>query len=126
MSPIKESRWQYIRWTARLISLGPIIFLLGEFLFPHGDSEIPVPWVEFIPLGFMALSVIGLILAWRWERIGGWLSLGSLAAFLILFWIIQGEFFPWVAIIPLSFIVVPAVLFLLCCRHARQMQLGMA
>jgi hypothetical protein len=62
------------RWVARIWSLGPILFTLAEILFPHSEEGVPVPWTDWLALSVAFLSVLGLALAWRWERLGGWIS----------------------------------------------------
>ncbi|MGB3703659.1 MAG: hypothetical protein WA997_20545, partial [Anaerolineales bacterium] len=58
------------------------------------------------------ISVLGLALAWRWERLGGWISVVTLAVFLVLFLITVERSFPTV-IIFLVGLGVPGVLFLI-------------
>lgn len=99
------------RWVARIWSLGPILFALVEVLFPHADENVPVPWTDWLMLGLLFLSVFGLAMAWRWERLGGWVSLISLAVLTILFLINVERSFPAVLIFLVG-IGVPAVLFL--------------
>jgi hypothetical protein len=55
--------------------------------------------------------VLGLAIAWRWERLGGWISIVSLAIFTVLFLITVERSFPMVFIF-LAGVGVPAVLFL--------------
>jgi hypothetical protein len=50
-------------------------------------------------LSLVFISVVGLALAWRWERLGGWLSLVTLAVLSILFLIIVERSFPALLII---------------------------
>jgi hypothetical protein len=109
----KTRNWvRVVRWVARIWSLGPILFALAEILFPHAEEGEIVPWTELVPLGLAFISVIGLALAWRWERLGGWISLGALAVFLILFLITVERSFPAVLIFLVG-IGVPATLFLI-------------
>jgi hypothetical protein len=99
------------RWVARIWSLGPILFALVEILFPHADENVPVPWTDWLMLGLLFLSVFSLAVAWRWERLGGWVSLISLAVLATLFLINVERAFPAVLIFLVG-IGVPAVLFL--------------
>jgi hypothetical protein len=100
------------RWVARIWSLGPILFALVEVLFPHAEENVPVPWTDWMMLGLLFLSVFGLAMAWRWERLGGWVSLVSLAVLTTLFLINIERAFPAVLIFLVG-IGVPAVLFLI-------------
>ena len=100
------------RWVARVWSLGPILFVLAEILFPHAEEGVPVPWTDWLALSMVFISVIGLALAWRWERLGGWISIAALAVFLVLFLITVERSFPAVLIFMVG-IGVPAALFLI-------------
>ena len=89
-----------LRLIARIIS-GAIVGIalltfVGHVLFPE-PTVANYPWVEnLLPL-VMGLSVIGLALAFRWERLGALLSLGFFVLHLVMYWIIRGHFFPlWV------------------------------
>ena len=44
-----------------------------EIVFPHSEEGVTVLWTEWAALSLLAISVIGLALAWRWERLGGWM-----------------------------------------------------
>ena len=100
------------RWVARIWSLAPILFALSEILFPHAEEGVPVPWTDWLALSLAFISVIGLALAWRWERLGGWISIAALGIFLVLFLITVERSFPMVLIF-LAGIGVPAALFLI-------------
>ena len=100
------------RWVARIWSLGPILFALAEILFPHAEEGVAVPWTDWVTLSIAFISVIGLAIAWRWERLGGWISLVALAVFLVLFLITVERSFPGFLIFLVG-IGVPAVLFLI-------------
>jgi len=101
-----------VRWVARIWSLGPILFALAEILFPHAEEGVIVPWTDWVTLSAAFISVIGLALAWRWERLGGWISLVALAVLLVLFLITVERSFPGVLIFLVG-IGVPATLFLI-------------
>jgi len=85
------------RWLARLMSLVTLgivaMFLLAE---PFKPSNVrPREWVGFIcfPIGVM----VGLIIAWWKEGVGAGISLGSLAAFYLVFgWLMGSKIHgPW-------------------------------
>ena len=108
----KTRKWvPVVRWVARIWSLAPILFFLAEIIFPHSEEGVAIQWVEWVSLGLVATSVVGLALAWRWERLGGWISLGTLSVFLVVFLITNERAFPAFVIL-LAGIGVPAVLFL--------------
>ena len=108
----KPSKWITVtRWVARIWSLVPIAWTLAEVLFPHGGEAVNVTWQEWINLALLGISVVGLAVAWRWERLGGWISLGALSVFLVVFLLTVERNFPaW--LIFLVAIGMPAVLFL--------------
>jgi hypothetical protein len=109
----KTRRWVLVtRWVARIWSLGPILFALAEILFPHAEEGVEVPLMDWLALSLAFISVIGLALAWRWERLGGWLSLATLVVFTILFTINVERIFPAVLFFMFG-IGIPAVLFLI-------------
>jgi hypothetical protein len=109
----KNPVWEVARWLARLWSIGPVVFLMGEFFYPQVDTSVPVPWMDWLLVALLAISALALILAWWRERLGAWLSLGSLAAFLLGYWAVHSEFFPWQGLAWLGVIVAPALVFLL-------------
>ena len=108
----KTKKWvPVVRWAARIWSLGPVIMALVVIVFSRSEEGVVVLWTEWAALSLLAISVIGLALAWRWQRLGGWISLGALVVFLIVFLITVERSFP-IWLIFLVGIGVPAVLFL--------------
>jgi hypothetical protein len=84
-----------IRWIARgwsIASIGLIVLIfLGEILFPHAEASFRLRDVilfAFFPIGTFA----GMILAWRWELLGGALTVGSVVGFYVALWIMDGRF----------------------------------
>jgi len=112
MDENKKGWVRVTRWVARIWSLGPILFVLLEVLTPDSELVEPVPWTDWLALSFVFISVFGLAVAWRWERLGGWISVSSLVVFTVLFLISVERAFP-VVLIFLVAIGVPAVLFLI-------------
>lgn len=75
-----------IKWTARILSLGILIFAL-PFYFGYGN---PLPFAnpdyslwENVALAMMPLVFIGLALGWKYPRVAGWLITASIAIGLI-------------------------------------------
>lgn len=102
-----------LRWIARVWSLPAILFFAAEILFPHaGDA--PVPTIDWIMLGLQITAVIGLALAWRWDLIGGTLSVLTMLTSMLLFAIFRQDFPLEAGLIWTGFIVLPAVLFVYC------------
>ena len=110
----KRRRWVTVaRWVARIWSLVPIAWALAEVLSPHGGEVVSVTWQEWATLTLLGISVVGLAVAWRWEQLGGWISLAALAVFMVVFLLTVERNFPaW--LIFLVAIGTPAVLFLVC------------
>ncbi len=89
-----ESRFRWIRWTARiwgtLIVAFVLLFILGTIysLITTGDADPNaqenIPPIEYSGPLLMFLSTIGLAIAWKWESIGGGLAFGFQLMFLII------------------------------------------
>jgi len=71
------------RWIARstaILVAGAYLFMVaGEFLYPHSGPPSQVR--EWLGIALLALSVAGMLLAWKWELPGAVLSLVALAIF---------------------------------------------
>jgi hypothetical protein len=112
MDENKKGWVRWTRWVARIWSLGPILFVLAEIVFPHAEEGVPVSWMEWVTLSVAFMSVLGLALAWRWERLGGWIAVIALAIFTVLFLITVERSFPTVLIFLVG-LGVPAALYLI-------------
>lgn len=76
-----NQKQQLIKWSARIIAMGILIFAL-PFYFGYGN---PLPFAkpdysiwENIALAMMPLVFIGLALGWKYPKIGGWLIVASI------------------------------------------------
>lgn len=117
-----------MRWIARVWSLPIIVYALlllvgyawnwvtGSVADPYAVEE--VPFVEALPPIFVFLSVLGLGIAWRWERLGAAISIVFQLAALSLLLIhnpITADFprsaAPYLLLMVTT---IPAILFLLC------------
>lgn len=71
----------FVHWSARIIALlvaGFFIFLLGAEIFaPH--SRGPSGWKEWGQIALLVGSVLGMLVAWKWELHGALTSLIALA-----------------------------------------------
>jgi hypothetical protein len=119
---------KWIRWVARIWSFPIIVYALLMFVGytwswvttgvadPHAVEDYPP--TEALPPIFMFLSVLGLGIAWRWERLGGTIAIVFLVATLsvLLFQSPIARDFPRSAIPYLMslIIAIPGVLFLVC------------
>jgi len=104
-------------WGAVVIAL-TLFIAAAHIIAPETESTDYPPIENLLPV-VMLVSVLGLMLAWRWEGIGGGINVGLFLAHLGLYWIIRGKFFPLGALLILSVAVVPGVLFLVCWWRTR-------
>ncbi len=74
------------RWTARVASLlvagAYVMFVLGEF-FPHPHSGPPTRFREWAGIVLLTLTIIAMLVAWKWELAGALVSLAALGAFVL-------------------------------------------
>jgi Na+/melibiose symporter-like transporter len=69
-----------MRWTIRFLSLLQVIFYVSLWLFNEDVRSEPTPAILF-----QGLLTLALLVAWRWEKIGGRLVMfGGLLFFLML------------------------------------------
>jgi hypothetical protein len=99
-----------LRWVARLsslVSMALLLFLFGEGINPSQLTASEVLGLLFFPFGV----VVGLLLGWRWETLGGAVTLLSLLAFYKVMYAANGRFPEgiWFALFAL-----PGLLFLYC------------
>ncbi len=82
-----------VLWVARvwsLINLGFVILIMGgELLTPHAPP--PTSARDIISMAFFLGMCLGLVIAWRWEAIGGVITLAGLAAFYITLYLADGR-----------------------------------
>jgi uncharacterized membrane protein len=83
------------------------------------------PLIEALPPILMFLSVLGLGIAWRWERLGGAITLVFLLA-TVLFLLIQSpithDFYRSAIPYLMSLVIaIPGILFLMCWWRSRRM-----
>ncbi len=80
----EETLYRMFHWTARVLSLAFVgtiaLFALGE-----GVHVTRFTLLEGLLFGFFPIGVtLGLLLSWRYERLGALISLGSLGAFYLI------------------------------------------
>ena len=76
----------WLRWLTRLTGLGLTLLVLAIISSEYLAGEPPLTWTDMTPaviLTFIALfaMVVGAVMAWRWEGIGGTLVLGGALLF---------------------------------------------
>ncbi len=117
MSNSNEKKLNIIRWIARIWSLLPILFALGNIFMDDPYATEPIDNKEYILLALLGIYVIGLLIAWKWDYIGGLTSTITFAVFLVLFWIFVGPRVETANILPILAVFLlgvlpPALLFL--------------
>ena len=75
-----------LRWTARILSIG-VVFLVTLFAFGNdGVTSGPIRDHEYIGLFFFPVGIIlGFIIGWTHEMLGGIISTASLACFYLVY-----------------------------------------
>jgi hypothetical protein len=105
-----------LRWSARVLSLlavGVLLsFAFGMQLNLSQFAARELALFVFFPLGVC----LGLVLAWRWEGLGGGIAVASLAAFYLLHRLLSSGYPRGVAFAVLAS---PGLLFLLCWSWTR-------
>lgn len=111
-----------VRWIARVWSLLLLAAVVLMALTPDPNIVDPVPVTDWIELGFYGLALMGLLLAWRWEALGGAVALIGIIGQDVAFRLFRGEWFhemPGSYFLMLAF-VLPAALFLICWFASRR------
>ncbi len=105
-----------LRWITRVVSsvfiIGVIIVLVGEGV---GESKIASSdWLRFFyfPLGV----ILGFIVGWKYELVGGLISIVSLAMYFFVYSIRISEQIPNFAV--LGIFLFPAILYVICGIYA--------
>jgi hypothetical protein len=119
---------KWIRWIARIWSLpimaGALLVLVG-YVWSWATSGAADPYavedyppMEALPPIFVFLSIVGLGIAWRWERLGGMIVMVFQLVVLVLLFMTSPltHDFPRLAVPYLLWMIItiPGVLFLVC------------
>ncbi len=110
-----------VLWIARIVSVIIVVFLVfmvvGYTVNPQGSGSGPnMP--EWFGLALFPFGLcIGYVIGWRWQLLGGAVSLICLVAFLVLMRELD-------MILILSVVGIPAVLYIVYGIHRRQMVSG--
>lgn len=111
-----------LRRIARIISAALIAFtivmVVGHLIAPEPVEVDYDPIENILPI-IMSLSVFALAVAWRWEGVGGALSLALFVLVIILDWIIRGRLLPLSALLIFLPLPITALLFLYCWYRSR-------
>jgi hypothetical protein len=104
-------------WSIVVISIA-LLLAVTHIVSPEPQTTDYPPIENLLPV-LMLLSVLGLAVAWRWEGVGAALNIGFFLANLVLYRVIRGRAFPFGALLILSPVIVPGVLFLVCWWRTR-------
>ena len=110
-----------IRWIARIWSILVFVFTLLRIITPDPYATKPVPISDWFLLSLWGVAILGLLIAWRWELIGGIITISIMFVRELIWVVLKGDW--WVNfLIFWSFVVPPAILFLVAWRLGRKTQ----
>ena len=100
-----------MRWIARIWSILVIAFCVLIFFDPASGGPGPIAPVDVFLLSLTGVALLGLLIAWRWELVGGVFTIAMLFIREIAWVILKGNWL--VGILILWFLIAPpAILFL--------------
>ena len=100
-----------IRWIARIWSILIFVFALLRIFVPDPYATEPVPASDWFLLSLWGMAILGLLIAWRWELIGGIITIATMFVRELIWVVLKGDWL--VNFLIIWFIVVPpAILFL--------------
>jgi hypothetical protein len=116
-----DPRVTAVRWLARGLSIAiaatVALFLVGEGPFDPRESTRP----EAVLMSLFWTAWLGLLVAWRWELLGGTMTVGGIAGFYAAEFVAAGHFPRGWAF---AVIALPGALFLWCGLRARGRRLS--
>jgi hypothetical protein len=123
-NPADDRLTTWMRWMAR--GLGSLVALLWVFIgiaevaFPHTPPS-PEASLQGTILGGLGITaVLGVLIAWRWERIGGTIVVIGAIALSTFGYITAGRYKVWVALFSGGPFLVAGVLFLVSWRRSKR------
>lgn len=101
-----------LRWIARIWSLLILAFVVARIFMPDPYATEPVPPEDWFLLSLWGVAILFLLVAWRWELVGGILAIATMFVRELAWVLIKGQWFVgflilWAAVVP------PAILFLM-------------
>ena len=101
-----------LRWTARTLTIFVIAFHLLSFLGDRYSSSLTT--LDIVKLVLWGIILAGMIVAWKWERIGGFMIIGGT--------VVQTVINPQILLMWAMWIApIIGVLFLICWAKTRRM-----
>jgi len=83
-----------VRWTARLLTalfVGLVLVMFGGATLEGGSTPLKLKGVEPIQMVFFWIACIGMVIAWRWQVVGGMLSLAGMILFFAVEFAVNGR-----------------------------------
>jgi hypothetical protein len=91
LPPVTPSRLETgVRWLARLLTVLVVGLVLLIFV-GEGFNPLDLKGVEVVQMIFFWTACIGMVLAWRWQVIGGAISLGAMMLFITVEFVVTGR-----------------------------------
>jgi hypothetical protein len=116
------------RWAARLIGLAAV-GLFAAFVYTSGTTVIPtlsLASVQGLPLLFaLVLALAGVLVAWRWERTGGIMTLAGAVAIIGLVCLGSGTDMLLCSVFFAGPLLVAGTLFLASCYRTESMAISL-
>jgi hypothetical protein len=108
-----------ICWIARIWSILVFVVALMIIFSPDPYATEPVPVADWFLLSLWGVAVLGLLVAWRWELVGGIITIATMFIREMAWGILKGHWLVNFLIVWL-FLVPPAILFLVAWRLERK------
>ena len=118
-----STRVKVLRWIARAWSLFALTLALLIAFSPDPYAVNPIQPREVFMLSLWGIAILGLLLAWRWERLGALLTVIIMPIRELVYVLIYRDWtinflLIWILVIP------PAVMYLLAWYNDRHQQVG--
>jgi hypothetical protein len=110
-----------IRWIARIWSAIILAFTVFRVFTPDPYATEPIPAEDWFLLSLWGVAILGLLVAWRWEFVGGVITIATMFFREIAWIVLKG---PWLVnfLIIWALVVPPAILFLVAWGLGRKSQ----
>ena len=110
MNAVSRSQ-KIFRSIARIWSILVFVFALLRIITPDPYATEPVPASDWFLLSLWGVAILGLLIAWRWELVGGIITIATMFVSELFWVILKGD---WLVnfLIFWFFLVPPAILFM--------------
>jgi hypothetical protein len=104
-----------LRWIARIWSLAVLVAALLIVILPDRYAVYPVPLTDWVLLSFYWIAILGLLIAWRWEALGGTLAIAAVFGRAVAVYVIRKVWpFDLSSLSILAVFILPGILYLVC------------